>query len=226
MVHQSAFEELSQIAPAARLTIRPRYSKLFAELLSQTKLGTEPRQAPRQLIRILEARNQCSSVCMRGSIQRLTTTEDWNQHSCGTLNSLSQVFSLGPKHTLPTRGCSVTSGSISCRSWPHMSETTCAFSRSQPCRDQRSSDELRCGPRNHDASSQETRGRRPTALEPSSLRLLDSSLSPVVHGHLLRSTGGCKAKRNVLGRWARKPTNSSCWLCQSSVGGMISAPRT
>ena len=35
------------------------------------------------------------------------------------------------------------------------------------------------------------------------LRLLDSSLSPVVHGHLLHSTGVAKAERNVLGRWAQ-----------------------
>ena len=58
-----------------------------------------------------------------------------------------------------------------------MSETTCCLLPVKIMQDQ-----LRYGPRNHNASSQETRGRRPTALEPSSLRVLDS----------LRSTEGRK----------------------------------
>ena len=57
VVHQSLvyLEEISEISPAARLTVRPRYSNLFAELLSQTRPSAEPRQAPRPLVRVLEA---------------------------------------------------------------------------------------------------------------------------------------------------------------------------
>ena len=56
-VHQSLvyLEEISEISPAARLTVKPRYSNLFAELLSQTRPGAEPKQAPRPLLRVLEA---------------------------------------------------------------------------------------------------------------------------------------------------------------------------
>ena len=46
---------LSSEGSAARLTVRPRYSNLFAELLSQTRPGAEPKQAPRPLLRVLEA---------------------------------------------------------------------------------------------------------------------------------------------------------------------------
>ena len=55
--HQSLvyLEKISEISPAARLTVRPRYSDLLAELLSQTKPGAEPRQAPRPLVKVLEA---------------------------------------------------------------------------------------------------------------------------------------------------------------------------
>ena len=68
-------EEISEISPPARLTVRPRRCNLFAELLSQTKPGAEPRQAPRQFIRVPEAIERtvvdfwkrCSSDCMRGS---------------------------------------------------------------------------------------------------------------------------------------------------------------
>ena len=57
VVHQSLvhLEEISEISPAGRLTVRPRYSNLFAEQLTQNKPGEEPRQAPRPLIKILEA---------------------------------------------------------------------------------------------------------------------------------------------------------------------------
>ena len=57
LVHQSItnLEEISEIAPAARITVRPRYSNLFAELLYRTTPCAEPRQAPRPLIRVLEA---------------------------------------------------------------------------------------------------------------------------------------------------------------------------
>ena len=57
VVHQSLvyLEEISEIAPAARITVRPRYSNLLAELLSQTTPGAEPRQAPRPLVKVLEA---------------------------------------------------------------------------------------------------------------------------------------------------------------------------
>ena len=57
VVHQSLvyLEEIAEISQAARLTVRPRYSNLLAELLSQTKLGAEPRQAPRPLVKVLEA---------------------------------------------------------------------------------------------------------------------------------------------------------------------------
>ena len=49
VMHQSLvyLEEIAEISPAARLTVRPRCSNLLAELLSQTKPGAEPRQAPR-----------------------------------------------------------------------------------------------------------------------------------------------------------------------------------
>ena len=43
-------EEIAEISPAARITVRPRYGNLLAELLSQTKPGAEPRQAPRALL--------------------------------------------------------------------------------------------------------------------------------------------------------------------------------
>ena len=46
------FEEISEISPAARLPVN---SNPLAELLSQTIPGTEPRQAPRPLVRVLEA---------------------------------------------------------------------------------------------------------------------------------------------------------------------------
>ena len=57
VVHQSLvyLEEIAEISPAARLTVRPRYSNHLAELLSQTKPGAEPRQAPRPLVKVLEA---------------------------------------------------------------------------------------------------------------------------------------------------------------------------
>ena len=57
VVHQTLvyLEEISEISPEARLTVRPRYSNLLAELLSQTKPGSEPRQAPRPLVKVLEA---------------------------------------------------------------------------------------------------------------------------------------------------------------------------
>ena len=57
VVHQSLvyLEEISEISPEARLTVRPRYSNLLAELLYQTKPGSEPRQAPRPLLKVLEA---------------------------------------------------------------------------------------------------------------------------------------------------------------------------
>ena len=56
VVHQTLvyLDEIAEISPAARLTVRPRYSNL-AELLSQTKLGAEPRQAPRPLVKVLDA---------------------------------------------------------------------------------------------------------------------------------------------------------------------------
>ena len=45
VVHQSLvyLDETAEISPAARLTVRPRYSNLLAELLSQTKLGAQGR---------------------------------------------------------------------------------------------------------------------------------------------------------------------------------------
>ena len=48
-------KKIAEISPAARLTVRPRYSNLLAELLSQTKPGAEPRQAPRPVVKVLEA---------------------------------------------------------------------------------------------------------------------------------------------------------------------------
>ena len=48
-------DEIAEISPAARLTVRPRYSNLLAELLSQTKPGAEPPQAPRLIVKVLEA---------------------------------------------------------------------------------------------------------------------------------------------------------------------------
>ena len=57
VVHQSLvyLQEIAEIAPAARFTVRPQYRNLLAELLSQTKPGAEPRQAPRPLVEVLEA---------------------------------------------------------------------------------------------------------------------------------------------------------------------------
>ena len=57
VVHQTLvyLEEVSEISPAGRLTVRPPFSNLLAELLSQTRPGAEPRQAPRPLVRVLEA---------------------------------------------------------------------------------------------------------------------------------------------------------------------------
>ena len=52
VVHQS-ITYLGEIS--FRITVRPRYSNLFAELFSQTAPGAEPRQAPRPLTRVLEA---------------------------------------------------------------------------------------------------------------------------------------------------------------------------
>ena len=48
-------EEVSELSPPSRLTVRPRYQNTYAELLSQTRPGVAPRQAPRPLLRVLEA---------------------------------------------------------------------------------------------------------------------------------------------------------------------------
>ena len=61
-----------------------------------------------------------------------------------------------------------------------------------PTTTQRSRDELRRRPRNHDAPPQGTCGRRPAAVAPDSLCLLDPELSTDVHGYLL-CTGSRKS---------------------------------
>ena len=56
-VHQSFVypEEVSEIEPHRRVTVRPRYSNMLAELLSRTLPGSPSRQAPRPLLRILQS---------------------------------------------------------------------------------------------------------------------------------------------------------------------------
>ena len=90
VVHQSLvyLEVISEISPDARLTVRPRYSNLLAELLSQTKPGSEPRQAPRPLLKVLEAIERTVvdyrepvfirlyAWFRRGALYGLTTTGD------------------------------------------------------------------------------------------------------------------------------------------------------
>ena len=48
VVHQSLvyLKEIAEISPAARLTVRPRYSNLLAELLSQTKPRSRTKASP------------------------------------------------------------------------------------------------------------------------------------------------------------------------------------
>ena len=73
VVHQSLvyIEEISEISPASRLSVRPRHSNLLAELLSQTRLGAEPRQAPRPLFRVLEAIERTVDDCREPVFIRL-----------------------------------------------------------------------------------------------------------------------------------------------------------
>ena len=56
-VHQSFvyLEEVSEIEPHRRVTVRQRYSNMLAELLSRTLLGSPSKQAPRPLLRILQS---------------------------------------------------------------------------------------------------------------------------------------------------------------------------
>ena len=56
-VHQSFvyLEEVSEIEPHRRVTVRQRYSNMLAELLSRTLPGSPSRQAPRPLLRILQS---------------------------------------------------------------------------------------------------------------------------------------------------------------------------
>ena len=159
VVHQSLvyLEEISEISPDARLTVRPRYSNLLAELLSQTKPGAEQRQAPRPLLRVLEAIERTVVDYREPVFIRLYAwfylLQTWcslrfDDHrgldSCATLKPLSQVCSQGQRHMGQTRGFSgnlfsltrvvglrsrtgVTSGSIFCKSWPRTNETTCCL---------------------------------------------------------------------------------------------------
>ena len=48
-------EEVSEIEPHRRVTVRQRYSNMLAELLSRTLPGSPSRQAPRPLLRILQS---------------------------------------------------------------------------------------------------------------------------------------------------------------------------
>ena len=56
-VHQSFvyLEEVSEIQPHRRVTVRQRYSNMLAELVSRTLPGSPSRQAPRPLLRILQS---------------------------------------------------------------------------------------------------------------------------------------------------------------------------
>ena len=55
-------------------------------------------------------------------------------------------------------------------------------------------------------------------LDPAgSLRLLDNSLSQVVHGHLQRCMGVEKAERNILGRWAQNQPDTYVQLQRTLV---------
>ena len=146
-------------------------------------------------------------------------TEAWSQGSCGTLNSLSQAFSLGRRQTVPTRGFNenlsswtkaiglrartgVTSDSTSCKSKHRMSEVTCLL-RVITTQESEKQRWLRCGRRDHDAPPQGTRGR--------SQQLLDPALCVYWTPHSPRSfmstccaaLGVAKVERNILGRWAQ-----------------------
>ena len=108
-------EEISEISPAARFTVRPRYSNLLAELLSQTKPGAEPRQAPRVSCQNLGGHREDSrrlpgtgihpTVCVVLPASDVvlsevsTITEAWSQDSCATLRPLSRVCSHTVKDT-------------------------------------------------------------------------------------------------------------------------------
>ena len=161
VVHQSLvyLEEIAEIFPAARLTDRPRFSNLLAELLSQTKLGAEPRQAPRPLVKVLKAVERTVVDYRDPAFIRLYAWFYLLQTWCSlrfddhrgleprllrnSETSLTGVLTRSKTHGPDFRGSpffwtsavglrsrtGVTSDSTCCKTWPPTSETTCRLLR-------------------------------------------------------------------------------------------------
>ena len=92
-----------------------------------------------------------------------------------------------------------------------------AFYGTQPRRYQGSRNELRCRPRDHDETSQRACRKRPAAFRTCSLCVLDSSLSPFVHGYLLCSTGSRKGRTKRSGQVAQNRSDTYVRLQRTLV---------